>query len=199
LTDAKLSSVLRELGVGRDDERISLGNLLEPLGDRALAVLLFVFALPNVVPTPPGTSAVLGVPLVILSGQLLLGKPAWLPAFMARRSIGRNTFNRIVERAAPWLERSERLMRPRIPLLSTGLFQRLVGGICLVLAIILMLPIPLGNMLPALAICILALGVLEHDGAWILIGTAAAAVAIGVVWGVFYAALKAFVLLMAKL
>jgi len=84
-------------------------------------------------------------------------------------------------------------------LLTTGVFQRFVGAICLILAIIVMLPIPLGNMLPTLAICILALGVLEKDGAWIIMGAAAAAGAIGLLWGVFYVALKALTLLLVSL
>lgn len=169
------------------------------MGDRALAALIFIFALPNVIPTPPGTSAVLGVPLVLLSAQLLFGTRAWLPRFIAQRSFAQSAFKAVVERSTPWLEKSERLMRPRLLLLTTGVFQRFVGAICLILAIIVMLPIPLGNMLPTLAICILALGVLEKDGAWIIMGAAAAAGAIGLLWGVFYVALKALTLLLVSL
>lgn len=199
MSSAKLSSVLIDLSADPQRERISLGNLLYGLGDRALAALLFIFALPNVIPTPPGTSAILGVPLVLLSAQLLFGTRAWLPRFIAQRSFAQSSFKAVVQRATPWLEKSERLMRPRLLLLTTGVFQRFVGAICLVLAIIVMLPIPLGNMLPALAICILALGVLEKDGAWIIMGTVAAAGAIGLLWGVFYVALKAFALLLVSL
>ena len=67
------------------------------------------------------------------------------------------------------------------------------------LAAILMLPIPLGNTLPALAISLLALGVLERDGVWIAIGLLASAVAGVVVSGVVWAMIKAAVFLLARL
>ena len=90
-------------------------------------------------------------------------------------------------------------MRPRLRFVSNGVSQRLVGGLCLILAIVLMLPIPLGNMLPPFAICLLALGVLEQDGVWMLAGPLAAVAAIVVVWGVFYAAVKGLLLGLSKL
>jgi len=69
----------------------------------------------------------------------------------------------------------------------------LVGLVCLVLAVVLVLPVPLGNMLPALAISLLALGVLERDGVWILAGLATTAVSAVVVSGVVFAMVKAAV------
>jgi hypothetical protein len=66
-----------------------------------------------------------------------------------------------------------------------------VGLVCLLLAIVVLLPIPLGNMLPALAISMLALGVLERDGYWIVAGLATAAASAVVVSGVVFAGIKA--------
>ena len=48
--------------------------------------------------------------------------------------------------------------------------ERLVGAACLLLAIILFLPIPFGNIPPAFAIAAFALGILERDGIATLIG-----------------------------
>jgi hypothetical protein len=69
--------------------------------------------------------------------------------------------------------------------------EYMVGLVCLVLAIILVLPIPLGNMLPALAISLMALGLLERDGIWVGIGLIVAVVAMIVVSGVVFALVKA--------
>jgi hypothetical protein len=62
-----------------------------------------------------------------------------------------------------------------------------------------MLPIPLGNLLPALAICVVALGILERDGYWILAGLAVSAAAFVWVGGLAYALMKSaiFVLINA--
>jgi hypothetical protein len=48
--------------------------------------------------------------------------------------------------------------------------MKVLGGVCLVLSGVLILPIPFGNLLPAAAMAIIALGALERDGIWILGG-----------------------------
>ena len=73
-----------------------------------------------------------------------------------------------------------------------------VGLICLLLAVVLVLPIPLGNMLPALAICLMALGILERDGWWVLAGFIAAAASAVVVSGVVFTMIKTGLFLIQK-
>ena len=45
-------------------------------------------------------------------------------------------------------------------------------------------------MLPALAICLFALGILERDGVWVLAGFMTAVASVALVWGVLYALIK---------
>ncbi len=190
---ATLSAMLQALAQDDSRDRIAVSDLLEALGDRALAALLFVFAVPNALPVPPGTSTVLGAPLVFLAAQLAFGRRPWLPAVIARRTMTRADFAALVRRIGPWLVRAERLLRPRAMGLALPPMEYLVGLVCLLLALVLVLPVPLGNMLPALAISLLALGILERDGLWILAGLATAAVSAVVVSGVVFAMVKAAV------
>ena len=186
-----LSQVLRELAADSSRERIAVGDLLQALGDRAIGALLFIFAFPNILPVPPGTSAVLGAPLLFLALQLTLGLRPWLPALISRRSMPRQDFGGMILKVAPWLERAEKLLRPRCRVLALPPAEYLVGLICLLLAVVLVLPIPLGNMLPALAISLLALGLLERDGVAIVSGLLAAALAGGLVSGVVFGMVQA--------
>lgn len=152
---------------------------------------MFIFAFPNVLPTPPGTSTILGAPLIFLAAQLMLGRAPWLPAFVANRSMTRSDFSSLVKRIVPWLQRAESLLRPRLARLALPPMEHLVGLLSLLLAVLLVLPIPLGNVLPALAISLMALGVLERDGVWVLAGLAVTAAAVSVVYGVVFAMVKA--------
>ncbi len=187
----KLSDILTAIAADEARERISVGNLVQIMGYRAYGALMLIFALPNVLPTPPGFSAVLGAPLIFLAAQLLLRRPTpWLPEIIASRSMSRADFSVIVARAAPWLAKAERLLRPRLEFLTRPPCEQLIGLICLVLAIILFLPIPLGNMLPALAICLFSLAILERDGLAAVIGLAATVLSIVVVWGVLFVLIK---------
>ncbi|TGN55709.1 exopolysaccharide biosynthesis protein [Paracoccus liaowanqingii] len=177
-----LSEVLSALAATWDQPRISVAQLMTALGDRGLIGLLLILAFANVIPNPPGTSAVLGLPMLYLSWQLMRGGMPWLPRFLAARSFDIGHFRTVVSRAMPYLNRVERLLRPRLPAFSGPSAKKLLGGICLILSIVLVLPIPFGNLLPAAAIAIIALGALERDGIWI-----AGGVLFGIVSTVFMA------------
>ena len=93
----------------------------------------------------------------------------------------RGDFLALVERATPLLRRLEAIVRPRIGWLAGDWTMVPIGAICLVLAVIITLPVPLGHMLPGAAISLLALGLMERDGLAIGLGLVTAAVALTVV------------------
>lgn len=183
----RLSAILLAIAQAQDKDRISIGDLLEALRRRALGALMFVFAVPTALPMPPGVSAIVGAPLLFLSAQLMLGMRPWLPRLIKERSLSRVDFEKVVTIVAPWLAKAEAIMRPRLQVLARRPALYFVGLVALLMSIVLFLPIPLGNMLPSIAICIMALGVLERDGVWILIGIATAIISLVVIWGVMWA------------
>lgn len=194
-----LSALLTEIAADQTRERISIADLMTELDDRAIAALVFVFAFPNALPMPPGASSILGAPLLFLTAQLTLGKRPWLPRFVTRRTIERVHFAAMTHKAAPWLAKIERLLRPRWTVLVAGPAEHLIGGLCFILAIILFLPIPLGNIPPAIAICLFSLALLERDGLWVLIGLGATLLTLVWVSGVVFALLESALLLFDKL
>ncbi|WP_292051094.1 MULTISPECIES: exopolysaccharide biosynthesis protein [unclassified Brevundimonas] len=83
------------------------------------------------------------------------------------------------------LRTAERLTRPRWPLMTGDLADTFIGAACIFLAVMMALPVPFGDMLPGLAIAVLALGIVQRDGVFILIGaigTAASAIYLVLVW-----------------
>jgi hypothetical protein len=194
----RLSQILDEIAADESRSRVSVADLLRVMSGRAIGALLLLFALPNILPAPPGTSAILGMPLVYLSAQMMLGRLPWLPAFIANRSMSREDFAATISRATPLLARAEKLLKPRLSIFVRHGAERVIGAVCLILAIVLLLPIPFGNMLPALAIGLIALGVLERDGVWVLIGLTVAAFSLFLVAGVVYALAKAAVFVLVN-
>lgn len=189
-----ISGVLVGLSRSGSGDRVSFGDLVEGFEIGAYAPLIVLLAAPNVLPVAlPGISAVLGAPLILVTGQLMLGrKRPWLPGILRRRSVRRNDLARLVERVAPRLERLEARMRPRHAALTGRVGRRAVGALGLVLATIIFLPIPFGNSLPGLALVLMALGLLARDGLMVMAGGAVAAaglvVASGFLWGMAEAA-----------
>lgn len=186
----RLTEFLGQLAADESRERIAIADMLEAMRSRAFGALLLIFAFPNILPSPPGLAGVLGLPLIFLSTQMMLGMQPWLPGFIARRSMPRSTFAGMVARVTPWLARAERLLKARLKPLAWPVSQRVIGALCLILSIALALPIPFANLAPAVAICLIGLGVLERDGLWIILGVVAAAGALIYVAGLGYALVK---------
>ncbi|MDA5195123.1 exopolysaccharide biosynthesis protein [Govanella unica] len=192
-----ISVALRDFIDGWEGERVSLNDLRLALADRAYGALMVFFAAPNLIPVSiPGMSAVLGIPLMLLSVQLMIGQPhPWFPKFLGRRSFATRDFKLVLDRVLPILAHLERVLRPRVSWLTAWGGERFLGFACLILATVLSLPIPFGNFLPALAILLMALALIEKDGLAYLIGLAvgiaslviASGVVIGLATAAFFA------------
>lgn len=168
-----ISAIVREL---TERESVSIGEIVDRFGTRAFGALLFIFALPNLLPLPPGSSTILGAPLLLLAPQVALGVDApWLPRSVDNRRITGADLNKVFKPLLPWVERFEKISRPRIGVLFSAWGQRLIGAICSVLAFVLILPIPLGNLLPGLTIGVLGFSLFQRDGFFAVAGYVLAA------------------------
>jgi hypothetical protein len=165
-----LSRILRDLCADPDAE-ITIGEIVDAFGRRGFGAMLFVFSVPNLLPLPPGSTTVLGLPLVLLAPQVMVGmRVPWLPRFIHRRKFKGADLERLFGRLLPTLEKIERLSSPRLTFMFGPIGDRLIGLICTVLALILILPVPLGNLLPAATIATLSLGLFQRDGVIALAG-----------------------------
>lgn len=191
----RMSEVLAELAT-REDDRIRLADLLTAVGDRAFGAIMVVLAAPNIIPLPPGSSAIFALPLILVTAQLAVGRRVlWLPRVLSERALPRVAFADIVRRLMPYLLRVERVLAPRFQFLFGPIGDRVIGGTCLLMALVLFLPIPFGNFPPAIAMAAFGLALLERDGVFVMIG-ALASIASGFVLlaigGAMVAAGKAF-------
>lgn len=165
----RTSDIVARVAAQNQAEHITVGQLLEALKDRSFGVIIILFALPNaIVPI----AWVLGTPILLFAVQLVLGwqKP-WLPQFMSRQQIGRDTFNKIADYVVRYLRIMERYLKPRWNFLTTDAAERLIGLWMTFLVLVLLVPVPFGNALPAFGISIIAAGLIEKDGLAILVGS----------------------------
>jgi len=186
----RVSEILTDFIRTTTGERIYLGDFVDALGARAFGLLQFVFSLPNAagLGAVPGLSTIFGLPQLVLAAQMILGlRRPWLPGWLQRRSLARQDLVTLLVRSMPYLMRVERVLRPRFLVLSSDLAERLLGIVFLILALIVSLPIPFANQLPAIAMALLALGLIERDGLYVTIGLlvalVSAAIAAAVVIG----------------
>ena len=193
----------------RPEERTSerLRRLLDSLEARYVHVGYFViqlrrrsfgglFVLLAAIGLLPGISLFAGLFMLVPALQMAVGLQApALPRFLRRRVVSVEALRGVAGRMLPWLERLERHVRPRWPWLTQPPVANFAGLMIAGLGVAMMLPLPLSNLPPAIAIVALALGLLERDGAVMLVGLmiGAGALAIGTVIGL--ASLEAVTLL----
>jgi hypothetical protein len=169
---ARASTLLRKLAAAAP-ERVSLGALAEALEERGIGIVVLCLALPNAVPGPslPGISALFALPIAWLGVQLARGRDyPQFPRWLCERSLDRRRFAGLVARTTPAIDWLERWLGPRPGWLTGRPGRRLPGFALIFYGLVLALPIPLGNLPIAVAITVLALGLVERDNRALLSG-----------------------------
>lgn len=169
---------------GDPDEHLPLGKVLQGLEQSAFGVFLFIAILPAFIPIP-GIGGAVSSPLVFLIGsQLLFGMSRpWLPGFIARRGPKRSTVHRFLSKISRPLQRLDRMLKPRLAVLTVPLPARMLTGVLLLLVgLLLSLPIPFTNYLFGFQLLLFALALIERDGALMLFNWLAA-IAAGLFFG----------------
>lgn len=181
LKPERTSTIFLRLREQIQGDHVTVGTIIHALHDRSFGVIIVLFALPNaVIPI----SWILGAPILLLAVQMAWGRQEpWLPGFMIRAKMNRETFLKVIDFAERYLSKIEGFLKPRWNWLTTDAVERLIGLYLVVLSLVLMAPIPFGNALPAFGIAIIAAGLLEKDGLAIVVGSV-----IGALGGLYIAA-----------
>jgi len=170
----KLSAELHALNVRFGHESVQVGEMLDVMGDRAYSLFLVLLSLPFFTPVALlPISTAFGAVIAYLGLRLALGLKPRLPDTMRSRRLPPRFFGMILRGAERVIRFLESITRKRLAFLATdSLVRRIVGSGIVVAALLLMLPlpIPLSNVLPAASITCFAIGLLEEDGGMVLAG-----------------------------
>jgi hypothetical protein len=163
----KTSELLSGLARNGTSLRITVAEIVEALGNRGFALLLVVLGLPNCLPMPPPIPLIAGLLILFVGVQMLIGlRRPWLPKRVLAYSATRESTQKLMSRAAPWLQKMERFARPRFGIMSTDLGFRINAILVLVFAVALLFALPFIGQIPlGIAICLIGLGMVERDGA----------------------------------
>ncbi len=166
-----MSTILRELCVVDPAQVDTVGEIVERLGRRSFGALIFVFAIINILPLPPGVTIILGLPLLFLSPQVAIGlKSPWLPRAIRDKPVNVQNFDKAIGKILPRLESVEKFLKPRLTFMFGQVGDRLIGLTCTAAALVVM--VPFIHQLPAIAIALLALALFNRDGILALSGYA---------------------------
>ncbi len=166
----------------RDLPHITLGKIVEHVEGEALLILSLISILPFMQPIPiPGLSSVLGL-IVLLQG---LGLMFWSKPLLTKRmknlNITHERFEYIYKAALKFSAFTSKISAFKHPLTNTR-GSHIICGFAIILSsafLSLPLPIPFSNLIPALSIFLICVGLLEEDLILILMGLG---ITVSVIW-----------------
>lgn len=165
--------LLKALEDVRDLPVITLGKIVEHVEGEALLIVCLVSILPFMQPIPiPGLSSILGL-IVLLQGiGLIFWSKPLLTKKMRSLNITHEKFEIIYKAAKKFSTFTSKISAFKHPMTNTRV-SHILCGIAIVLSaafLSLPLPIPFSNLVPALSIFLICIGLLEEDLVLIMIG-----------------------------
>ena len=184
-THAPISRLLQELIRQAPAEYVTVGWLTSTLHRHSFGIVMLSLGL---LATTPVGSTVPGLILAVMAVQLIVGRaePVF-PHFIMTRRLPTKQLLRLGGRAIHFLKYLERAVHPRWPMTFEAA-KRAVGVMVLLLtAVLLLTPVPLSNIAPAMVISLISLAYVEEDGLLLSVALLAAIILIGIasaaVWG----------------
>jgi hypothetical protein len=175
----------RVMATIRDEDTVSIGVLVDRLGAASVGLVLLIVSLAAMIPIPGPIGQVFGASIALIGWQVLRGaRRIYLPNRIRRATVRTSLVAKGIARFLPllgWIEARTRTRRwlslTRIPV------QRALGAVVILLGAIVALPIPLGNIMPVVALLIVSVALLERDGGAVIAGLVTTVVACA--WTVF--------------
>lgn len=165
--------MLTDLKNGLRGTEVSVDSLIESLHERGIAMLLLLFAAPMALPlpVPPGINVALASPLLLLTGQQVLGAHTiWLPEKIRKRTFSVPKLSQLIDGLVPWMKRLEIIVKPRLGFLSQDGASRFFGALGFIMALSVCIPVPLTNTVPSFGIALMSVGFIMRDGLAVLAG-----------------------------
>jgi hypothetical protein len=164
-----LRTLLQSLCSGTDGDTVTVGDLLNAVGRRSYGpvILLLGFIAISPLTIIPGANVLVAVITLIFALQMVIGRAyPWLPRKALTFSFPRKHLISGVAAADKYVVQVDRFLKPRLTFLTRSPFVQLVALACVGAALVT-LPlsfIPLGPVIPSLAILLFGLAITARDG-----------------------------------
>lgn len=172
-SDPEWIADLSALHAASEGRPVTIGEVEAALRRRGLAAILVVLAAPFCFLPVPGLSTPSGIVVSFIGVCIAIGNKPWLPRFVRRRKISGHALGLLIKAAVRLTRLFQKVSRERLSWFLHGWgMTHLIGlevALCGLL-LLLPLPIPFSNTIPAWAVVFLAAGVMEADGLLIVAG-----------------------------
>lgn len=169
---------LEVMAAEASSEGLTLHSIMDRLDERAFGAALFLLALPCAIPFLYLVPQIVSLPMMALTLQMLAGREEpWLPEKFGSRNIDKAGLTRMSSFGRKWFGWLESVSRPRLVWLTENGAERLVALFLTVFCASILIPLPLTNTGPGIAVAIACFGLMSRDGLLVLLG-----LVIGTIW-----------------
>lgn len=169
---------LRDAAAALQQERVSMRAMAQAHGPEAHGTLLLLLAMPCLLPVP-GVGTVLGLGIAALAVAMWRGHCApCLPQRVAALELPRHWAQRVLLGVASAYALAGRHAKARLSHLALSGRRSATSLAVGLMAAIVVMPIPFGNVLPALALMLIGLGLVFRDGLAVILGLLMSGVAL---------------------
>lgn len=181
-----LTALLNELQQAAETHgaKLSVGEIVDTIGKRSFGPLLLLGGLLGMTPVAavPSAPTIIAVITLLISVQLLFGRETvWIPRFLQKLSVKAERVKKAVKLSRKPARVVDRMVRPRLELLTRPAADRVVAAVCVLIA--LCVPplefLPFVAFVPSFAIAAIGLGLLARDGLLVLIALVISSGAVG--------------------
>lgn len=166
-----VTRLLRRLADDGGDAGLTLHEIRDRLDERAYGLLILLLSIPCLVPGLYGVPQVVGLIVILLAGQMLVGREEpWLPRWFLNLRCKGSWLKAMADFAEIKLGWIDRLSRPRLRRFADGPGEKL-AAVFMILATVTIV-MPLTNTIPSIALALLSVGLIQRDGVFVLAGCA---------------------------
>ncbi|MEZ5997119.1 MAG: exopolysaccharide biosynthesis protein [Hyphomonas sp.] len=177
-SEKTLLQTIETMADGAPDGGYTLREILDRLDESAFGAGLFLLALPCCIPFLYGVPQVVALPMMALAIQMAMGREQpWLPEKLAVRKIDKAGLVDTARGGRKWLGWVELFSRPRLTFLTGPRSERIVGAFMVFFCASILVPLPMTNTTPGIAVALAAFGLINRDGLLVIFGCI-----LGTVW-----------------
>jgi len=166
-----ITRLLRRLSDDGGEVGLTLDEIRDRLDERAYGLLILLLSIPCLVPGLYGVPQVVGIAIILLAAQMLVGREEpWLPRWLLNLRAKGSWLKAMADFAETKLGWIDRLSRPRLRRFADGPGEKL-AAVFMILAT-LTIVLPLTNTIPSVALALLAVGLIQRDGLFVIGGVA---------------------------
>lgn len=160
-----LLQTIEALAEAAPEDGFSLRDIFDRLDESAFGAGLFLLALPCCIPFLYGVPQIVALPMLALAFQMVIGREEpWLPAKLGARKIDRKGLSQMARGGRKWFGWIEAIIRPRFSFITGRRSERVIGLFLFVFCASILVPLPMTNTVPGMAVAVTAFGLMQKDG-----------------------------------